>query len=176
MIFALILLRFLRIVPGTLHSHDFTAQYSSIASGSLVPLFPFIITCALFSATLAGPSVVVLGTATGVFASLADRALTGRWFRVGLCSELPMVVVVLNSIWPLSSVSLSAFRSWFRVFPTKLTQTLSLSRRSAVVSTASRCTCKCMAFHTSSRCIHSTIGKARACKTSRQPAGLILWQ
>jgi hypothetical protein len=38
-----------------------------------------------------GPSLIVLGTATGVFASISDYGRTGRWFRVGLCSELPMV-------------------------------------------------------------------------------------
>jgi len=40
----------------------------------------------------AGPSLIILGTATGVFASIADYGNTGRWFRVGLCSELPMVI------------------------------------------------------------------------------------
>lgn len=39
-----------------------------------------------------GPDVIVLGTATGVFASVSDYGNTGRWFRVGLCSELPMVI------------------------------------------------------------------------------------
>jgi hypothetical protein len=38
-----------------------------------------------------GPALIVLGTATGVFASVSDYGSTGRWFRVGLCSELPMV-------------------------------------------------------------------------------------
>ena len=40
-----------------------------------------------------GPSLIVLGTATGVFASVCDHGSTGRWFRVGLCNELPMVML-----------------------------------------------------------------------------------
>ncbi len=46
----------------------------------------------------AGPSLIILGTATGVFASIADFGSTGRWFRVGLCNELPMVIVLSQSV------------------------------------------------------------------------------